>query len=129
MVISSAVQTTVLADRPLLEIALGNVLDNALKHAPSGDPVRIGVSATPNHARISVTNTGPGIDRGSLPHVFDRFYRSDAFNRSGLGLGLNIAKKIIHLHGGDIQAASEPEHETTFTVTLPLHRLEACQEA
>lgn len=73
---------------------------------------------------ITVTDTGPGIEPEHLPHIFERFYRTDearARNRGGAGLGLAIAKQFVLAHNGDIEAQSRPGEGTTFIVRLPRH--------
>ena len=70
---------------------------------------------------MAITNTGDGVDPEDLPFIFDRFYRgrrSGATDSSGAGLGLYIAKELVELHGGRLQATSDREGETTFSFTL-----------
>jgi two-component system sensor histidine kinase CiaH len=99
------------------------LLDNALKHTPSGGRVRVRLSAQGGRARLQVADFGPGIDPADLPHIFDRFYRADrARTGEGSGLGLAIGKWIVEAHGGQIQAGNALEHGAVFTVTLPLAR-------
>jgi signal transduction histidine kinase len=76
-------------------------------------------------ARITVSDTGPGIPAEDLPHVFERFYRVDKARtraQGGAGLGLAIARRIVQIHGGRIEAASTgvPGQGATFSVWLPL---------
>ena len=69
---------------------------------------------------VSVTDSGPGIKPGDLPHIFKRFYRADSSRSSaGFGLGLAIAKSIADAHGASIAVKSRPRRGTTFTVTFP----------
>ena len=83
----------------LLERAIGNLLDNALKFSPAGTPVEVVVRA----AVVEVLDRGTGIDPDDLPHVFDRFYRSPtARGVPGSGLGLAIVEQIAELHGGTV---------------------------
>ncbi|MEO7904557.1 MAG: HAMP domain-containing sensor histidine kinase, partial [Candidatus Saccharimonadales bacterium] len=74
---------------------------------------------------FKVINEGKGIDTASLPHIFDRFYRTDrartGTSANSYGLGLALAKKIVELYGGDLSVSSAPNALTTFTVSLPLH--------
>jgi two-component system OmpR family sensor kinase len=99
------------------------LLDNAIRHTPSGGRIRAAVAATPDGtARIAVRDDGEGIAAEHLPHIFERFYRADgARGRSsgGTGLGLAIAQAICRAHGGEISVASAPGQGTTFIVTLP----------
>ncbi|NJN58995.1 MAG: HAMP domain-containing protein [Leptolyngbyaceae cyanobacterium SL_5_9] len=103
-----------------------NLLDNAIKYTPEAGQVRIwSGDRQPNsehEVRICVSNTGAGIDPQHLPHLFERFYRTDSARsqvHSGVGLGLAIAYEITRLHGGILSAESEPNQETRFTVTFP----------
>jgi heavy metal sensor kinase len=109
-------------DRSWLERLLLNLLDNAIKFTPEGGAVGIRVSRDGAMARIEVRDTGVGMSRDQLPHVFERFYRADPSRSSsteGVGLGLSLAKWIVDRHGGTIDATSEPGHGSTFTVRLP----------
>jgi signal transduction histidine kinase len=111
------------ADVGLLERALENVLDNALRHTPRGG--RITVVIRPEHEVlcIDVHDTGPGIEDDKLPKIFDRFYRvqeSSASDQSrGAGLGLAIAKRAIELHGGSLHCESQIGEGTMFRFELP----------
>jgi signal transduction histidine kinase len=109
----------VFADRNRMREVLANLLDNAVKHTPPGG--RIAVEAVPDgsDALFRVSDTGPGIAPGDLPHIFDRLYRGDR-SRSGrgLGLGLALARAIVEAHGGTISAQSGPGG-AVFLVRLP----------
>ena len=97
------------------------LIDNACKYAAPGTTIDVTLSRASGHVTLSVTNQGNVIDPEDLPHLFDRFYRSDkARDREtgGFGLGLAIAKGIAEAHGGTISATSTAEAGTTFTVTL-----------
>ncbi len=114
---------TVQGDAHLLEQALDNLIENALRY--SGSPV-IEVSLVTESAAsgiiLSVVDRGVGIPSDAIAHIFERFYRVDkARSRSlgGTGLGLAIVKHIVLLHGGDVSVASEPGERTAFTIRLP----------
>jgi signal transduction histidine kinase len=103
-----------------LREVLSNLLSNALRYTPRGGSVRVGVSALDGRLRISVRDSGPGISAEALPHVFDRFYKSE--ESRGAGLGLAIAKSLVVAHGGEIEATSVPGQGTEMRVTLPVPR-------
>ena len=100
-----------------------NLIHNAVKYTPEKGTVWVGVGCTDQEARITVQDTGIGMDPKEIPHIFDRFYRVDkARSRAtgGTGLGLSIAHKIVALHGGRIEVTSDTGKGSTFTVILPL---------
>jgi heavy metal sensor kinase len=109
-------------DASQLKQTLINLLDNALRHTPSGGTITVRVGSHDTSIRLSVEDTGPGIDPQHLPHLFERFYRVDqARDRQsgGTGLGLAIVKEIVEAHGGHIQAHSQVGKGTTLTIILP----------
>lgn len=101
-----------------LREVLSNLLANALRYTPRGGSVRVSATASDGRLRIAVRDTGPGIAADALPHVFDRFYKSD--ESRGAGLGLAIAKSLVVAHGGEISATSEPGQGTEMRLTLPV---------
>jgi heavy metal sensor kinase len=110
------------ADEDLLLQLLLNLLDNAIKHTPSGGRVSAGWSSSGEQAELWVRDTGVGIPVEHLPHIFDRFYRVDeARSRAegGVGLGLAISRWIAETHGGAISVESASGEGSTFTVQLP----------
>ncbi len=109
-------------DEQDLESALSNLVENAVLYTPEGGEVTIRVYQQEAHLVIDVQDTGIGIQAADLPHIFQRFFRADkARSLSGHpGLGLPIARKIIELHGGDIQVESTPGHGSLFRVILPV---------
>ena len=112
----------VCADVGLTKQALRILVDNSIKYTPAGGHITLSAALRDGMARLSVQDEGQGIDAGSLPHVFDRFYRADKARTrddSGYGLGLAIAHAIAEEHGGNLAAASDDERGTTFTLTLP----------
>ena len=102
-----------------------NLLTNAIKFTPAGGSVNVNLETDPDAVRVSVRDTGIGIDRDFLPHIFDAFRQGDAsFTRKvgGLGLGLAICKQLVELHGGSIAAYSDGlERGASFVVRLPQH--------
>ena len=110
-------------DRGRVEQVLHNLVENAVTHTPEGGAVTLTASAGSDFVRISVADTGPGMERDALDAVFERFYRLDpsrARATGGAGLGLTIAKQLIEAQGGRIWAESEPGHGSTFIFELPL---------
>jgi len=113
----------VIGDEHRLKQVTWNLLANAVKYTPPGGRVRISGSQAGQGAVIRVEDSGEGIDRQFLPHLFEPFRQgaSKTTMRTGLGLGLAIVKRLIDLHGGQITAESEgPGHGAQFTVTIPL---------
>lgn len=110
-------------DEDLLRRMLLNLLDNAVRHTPSGGLVRLGLTSQPGQYQLTVSDTGPGIPAEARSRVFERFYRADkARSRSedgGAGLGLAIASWIVHAHGGSLELAGSDGEGTTFVATLP----------
>lgn len=114
----------VLADPARLGQALGNLVANAVNFTPEGGRVEVRLEPEGEALAIRVQDTGVGIDPALLPHIFDPFRQGQggAVQASGLGLGLAIARDLIELQGGSIEAASEGSGRgTTFTVRLPCH--------
>jgi PAS domain S-box-containing protein len=111
------------ADAARMQQVIGNILSNAIKFSPAGKQVDLRVEEAGDHKlKISVHDQGEGIEPSFLPHVFERLRQAEgASKRSGLGLGLAIARHIVELHHGDITADSEGlGRGATFTVTLPI---------
>jgi len=98
------------------------MLVNAVTFSSGRGPIEISLRQADGFAQIEVRDHGPGIPAHVLPHVFDRFYRVDGERsaREGLGLGLFIAREIVHAHEGRIEVESAIGTGTTFTVSLPL---------
>jgi PAS domain S-box-containing protein len=110
------------ADATRLQQVIGNILSNAIKFTPAGKHVDLRLERVDHKLQISVRDEGEGIEPSFLPHVFERLRQADASaKRSGLGLGLAIARHIIDLHHGEISAESEGLGKgARFTVTLPV---------
>jgi len=118
-------------DEDLLQRMIGNLLENAIRHAPAGTTVDIrcrAVSAAPGgEARITVSDAGPGVPEALREQIFERFFRVDAARGataaptgSGAGLGLPIARWIAEAHGGTLRLERSDAAGSIFTATLPL---------
>jgi PAS domain S-box-containing protein len=107
-----------------LQQVVWNLLSNAIKFTPRGGRVQIRSERVNSHLEIVVSDTGQGIARDFLPHVFDRFRQADqktSRHHGGMGLGLAIVRHLVELHGGTVSAASQGEGKgATFTVMLPV---------
>jgi two-component system phosphate regulon sensor histidine kinase PhoR len=112
---------TVRADANRLGQAVGNLVHNALKFTPSGGQVTVGAVRANGIVRITVSDTGSGIDPADLPRIFERFYVADrSRSRRGTGLGLAIVKHVVRAHGGSVSAESTLGRGATFTIELPV---------
>jgi two-component system, OmpR family, phosphate regulon sensor histidine kinase PhoR len=110
------------ADPTRLQEILYNLLDNAVKYSAPGAEIRLHAQRRDGQVALTVTDTGIGIGPEDLPRIFERFYRVDKARSSelgGTGLGLSIVKHIAQLHGGSVEAESEPGKGTTIRVILP----------
>jgi signal transduction histidine kinase len=117
-------QVQVIGDADRLRQVLLNLVTNALQHTPSGGSVTLGLTRIEDWARLTVSDTGPGIPQEELPHIFERFYRiepsrSRTSYNGGTGLGLSISYWITRSHKGRLEVASQPGEGTTFLVWLP----------
>src|SRR5207302_4938861 len=114
------------ADPDRLQQVMLILIDNAIKHTPSGGKVDVRVRRQGQTALVEVADTGSGIAPEHLPRIFDRFYRADkarARDQGGTGLGLAIAKTLVQAHGGQMHLTSTLGVRTQVSVSLPLaHR-------
>jgi len=125
-------QVLVCGDHDRLKQVFINLISNAIKYTPKGGEVIVGVGKSNDKARIIVSDNGPGIPKEELPHIFERFYRTEksrtrSSDRKGFGLGLSIAYWIVRNHGGHIDANSQIGKGTTICVWLPLAK-ENCSD-
>jgi len=110
-------------DRTRLQQVIVNLIDNAIKYTQQGGKVEISVGGEGNTAVLEVSDNGPGIPSHALPHVFERFYRTDkARSRAsgGAGLGLSIVKAICAAHNAEVKVSSQEGRGSRFRVELPL---------
>ncbi|MFW6060097.1 MAG: HAMP domain-containing sensor histidine kinase [Phycisphaeraceae bacterium] len=109
-------------NRPLMEQAVVNLVDNAIKYSPERTRVTLAAEATAQEVVLAVTDEGRGIEPAHLPRIFERFYRTDkARSRAlgGTGLGLSIVKHVAQAHGGRVSVDSTPGAGSTFQIHLP----------
>lgn len=108
-------------DAGLIERALANLLDNALRVTPAGGQVLVRVLRAGDGVRLEVSDTGPGVAAEDQPRVFERFYQASRHRelRGSAGLGLAIVRRVAELHGGHAGLRSEPGHGSTFFIDLP----------
>ncbi len=109
------------ADKDSIKRVLINLIDNAIKFTPNGGKIVISTSLSEKKVKIGVENTGRGIPKEDLDHIWERFYKSDksrSVDKKGVGLGLHIIKTIISQHNGTVEAESEEGSFARFTFTL-----------
>lgn len=116
----------VAGDHDQLAQVFSNLVDNAMKYGGPGTEIRVSPAppspAHPGRCGVSVSDTGPGIDRAHLSRLTERFYRvnvGQSRSRGGTGLGLAIVKHILNRHRGRLEIVSEPGRGSTFTIWLP----------
>ena len=113
---------SIYADPGLIKQVLRILMDNSLKYSPPEGRVYLRVTQTGNHVRLTVQDEGMGIPPDGIPHIFERFYRTDQSRdrkTGGTGLGLSIAKWIVERHGGWFEVVSRPDVGTRITAVLP----------
>lgn len=112
----------IMADRPLIERAITNLLSNAIRHAVTESKIHVAINTEDACVTLAITNSGEIIAQHHLEQIFDRFYRIDAGRArldGGTGLGLAIVRSIMVAHGGQVKARSSADGDTTFTLTFP----------
>jgi len=124
--LDEAVEAPLVGDADLLGRLLLNLLDNAIKHSPSGSRVMVRMAAREQMVEVTVADEGVGIPDDAQPRVFDRFFRVDesrtrqeTSHTSGAGLGLSIARRIAEAHDGHLELAESRPGRTVFRCTLP----------
>jgi len=111
----------VLMNKKLAQRALQNIIGNAVRYSPKGARIRLTAVLAGKAAELTISDNGPGIDKETLPHVFEIFYRGSPSRREqGMGLGLAVVKWVVEYHGWSITASSEKDQGASFTITIPL---------
>lgn len=106
----------------IVEEAVRQIVDNAVRHGSRGKQVRVTLKATRSHVTLQVADRGPGIPEDDLPHIFQPFYvvgQDPDTQAQGGGLGLCLARGVMEVHGGEITCESRPERGTTVTMRFP----------
>lgn len=114
----------ILADSDLIELAISNLLENAVKYSQDHPKIDMQIRCDHESAFLSVTDHGIGISEHDLHHIFDRFYTVDkarSRKSGGAGLGLSIVKTVIEKHGGGIRVSSKMGEGSIFTIIMPLY--------
>jgi signal transduction histidine kinase len=109
-------------DRELMEYAVYNLVNNAIKYSPPDTVVRVRATRNGDDVHLTVADQGIGMDQSEMRNLFQKFYRTrraEASGEKGTGIGLSIVQQIISHHGGRIEVASEPGKGSQFTVILP----------
>ena len=126
LTLNDLVEAPVDGDADLLGRLLLNLLDNAIKHSPSGGTIRVSLSREGGEYRVSIADEGPGIPEAARERVFERFFRADearvrdeSGHTTGAGLGLAISRRIAELHGGTLVLVDSRPGHTEFRFTMP----------
>lgn len=128
LILDAAPDTVVLAvDVEKIERVFFNLVSNAFKYSPDNARIKVECKLEDNNAVIIVSDSGRGIPKDAIVHLFDRFFQVVKDHSNGSGLGLPLAKAFVEMHGGTISVESEEGHGSRFTVTIPV--VHVAQEA
>lgn len=105
-------------DRQYCTEAVVNILKNCMEHTPEGGMIKISAAENSIYTGITVTDSGNGIPEQELPRIFERFYRGSEFNKSGYGIGLAFARKIIAMQNGSLQVRNAPPMGAEFEIRM-----------
>ena len=111
-------------DPEKMERIFFNLMSNAFKYSPQNGKILLRCASDTQTLTLTVENTGQGISKADLTHIFDRFYQVDRIHPQGSGIGLYLVKAFVELHGGTIQAESEEGAYARFIVNLPIRHVE-----
>jgi signal transduction histidine kinase len=117
-----APRASVEIDVQLIRQVLWNLLSNAMKHSPQGEPVVVEATTADRTVTISVTDRGPGVADKDREHLFEKFKTGSTTKEQGLGLGLYVARQIVEAHGGKIWCESADGRGASFQFSLPVKR-------
>jgi two-component system, OmpR family, sensor histidine kinase KdpD len=112
----------VFGDFGLLQQALEDLLDNAIRHTPSGTEIKITAAVDGDELLVSVLDNGPGFGPDDPQKLFRKFQRGSGAAPGGSGLGLSIVKGFVEAHGGTVEARNRPSGGAQITMRLPLHK-------
>jgi len=120
----AALPRAIMADASALAQVFTNLLSNAVKYSANSRTIEVRGWSEGDYARVSVRDYGLGIDEDDLPHMFERYFRArTSTGIAGTGIGLNLVKLIVDLHGGSVEIESRKGQGSTFTVSLPIGQL------
>jgi signal transduction histidine kinase len=110
------------ADIGMIERVFQNLIDNAIKFTPKGGTILVQLKKEQKNIKIKISDSGVGISKDEIEHIYDRFNQGSEKKSKGLGLGLAIVKKILEVHGVDINTTSTPNKGTTFSFDIPVYK-------
>ncbi|MCP5062254.1 MAG: HAMP domain-containing protein [Ignavibacteriae bacterium] len=109
------------ADIGMIERVFQNLIDNAIKFTPEGGSILLQLQKENEYIKVNVSDSGIGISKDEIGHIYDRFNQGSEKKTKGLGLGLAIVKKILEVHGVEIETSSTPNKGTTFSFNIPVY--------
>lgn len=117
---SSCLGRTIVADMEKLERIIYNLLSNAFKFTPEHGIIRVGMSYSEDNFILNVSDTGVGMSKEHISHIFDDFYQISSVHHSGSGIGLALVKAFVDMHAGKIEVDSTIDNGSEFRITMPL---------
>ncbi len=116
-------------DAEKMERIFFNIMGNAFKYTPDNGKISVNASTDGKSLTFSISNTGKGIKKEDLGHIFERFYQAHQITPQGSGIGLALVKAFTELHQGTVSVTSEPDRETIFTVSIPVSHTDKRSDA